>query len=132
MSLASRLKEAREDKGWKKVDLKREAKLRSASTLTELENGTIEESPQIPAIADALGVEVQWLKYGKGQKHRPIAKDIQLSEAAFKAAMIINAMPPERQDAWLHLLGIESVVQEGEKLIESRTPTGVKKLAASQ
>lgn len=69
MSLAKRLKEAREDRGWSKAELKREAKLNSASTLTELENGAITESPQIPAIANALGVEVMWLKYGKGKKH---------------------------------------------------------------
>ena len=69
MSLAKRLKEAREDRGWSKAELKREAKLNSASTLTELENGAITESPKIPAIANALGVEVMWLKYGKGKKH---------------------------------------------------------------
>jgi transcriptional regulator with XRE-family HTH domain len=69
-TLAERLKEAREDKGWKKADLMRAAGINSRSTLTQLENGTIFKSPQLPSIAAALGVEVLWLQLGRGQKRR--------------------------------------------------------------
>lgn len=69
-SLAKRLIEAREDKGWTKADLRRAAKLKSASTLTELEKGETSESPQLPVIADALGVDVLWLQHGRGSKAR--------------------------------------------------------------
>lgn len=71
-NLADRLIEARTDKGWTKADLRREARLKSPSTLTELENGSRTQSPQLPVIASALGVEVLWLQHGTGPKHRII------------------------------------------------------------
>jgi len=40
-TLAKRLREAREDRGWTKAELRRQAKLKSASTLTELEKGDL-------------------------------------------------------------------------------------------
>lgn len=67
---AERLKEARTEKGWSKADLRREAKIKSPSTLTELENGSRTESPQWPKLANALGVEVMWLMYEQGPKYR--------------------------------------------------------------
>ena len=69
-TLGERLKEAREDKGWSKADLRRQAGLKSPSTLTELEKGDRTESPQLPLIAAALGVEVLWLQHEIGPKHR--------------------------------------------------------------
>ncbi len=65
LTLAERLIDARESKGWKKSDLRREAGLKSPSTLTELEDGSRTESPQLPKIAKALGVEVLWLQFGE-------------------------------------------------------------------
>jgi len=38
-TLAERLIAAREEKGWKKAELRRQAGLKSPSTLTELEKG---------------------------------------------------------------------------------------------
>lgn len=73
-TLAERLIEAREEKGWKKSDLMRAAKLKSPSTLTELESGKRTESPQLPVIAEALGVEVIWLQLGRGQKYKKAAE----------------------------------------------------------
>lgn len=70
-TLAERLIKAREEKGWRKSDLMRAAKLKSPSTLTELESGKRTESPQLPIIAEALGVEVIWLQHGRGPM-RPI------------------------------------------------------------
>ena len=118
MSLAERLKEAREEKGWKKVDLKNAAKLKSASTLTELEKGKITESPQIPAIANALGVEVMWLKYGKGAKYPSPASALKLSPAALQIAVAANSMSPEHQAAWLHVITIDAVKQSDASLTE--------------
>lgn len=69
-TLADRLKETREALKWTKAYLRRRAGIKSASTLTELENGTIKDSPQLPLIAAALGVEVLWLQHGKGPKKR--------------------------------------------------------------
>ncbi|KFB68881.1 XRE family transcriptional regulator [Candidatus Accumulibacter vicinus] len=69
-TLAERLREARSAKGWSKAELMRRAGLRSASTLSEMENGEIHDSPQLPAIADALGVEVLWLQQGRGPRAR--------------------------------------------------------------
>lgn len=74
-NFAKRLIQAREEKGWSKADLKRAAKLKSPSTLTEIENGKRTESPQLPVIAAALGVEVLWLQHGIGPKTRA-AKDV--------------------------------------------------------
>ena len=70
-TLAERLISARGEKGWRKADLQRAAGLKSPSTLTELENGSATESPQLGKIASALGVEVLWLQYGKGPRHAP-------------------------------------------------------------
>ena len=80
MTLAQRLKEVREEKGWTKADLRRASGIKSPSTLTELENGTSTESPQLPLIANALGVEVLWLQHGKGPKSRPGGKLLSLSD----------------------------------------------------
>lgn len=87
-TLAERLIEAREAKGWKKSDLMRAAKLKSPSTLTELESGRRSESPQLPVIAEALGVEVIWLQHGRGPKFRnetPKDAPRRLSEVAVAA-----------------------------------------------
>lgn len=70
MSLAERLIEAREERGWNKAELRRRSKIKSPSTITELESGKRTESPQLPVIAEALGVEIIWLQHGRGPKYR--------------------------------------------------------------
>lgn len=67
-TLADRLKARREELGMTKAGLRRAAGLKSPSTLTELENGTIVHTPQLPEIARALGVTPFWLKTGKGHR----------------------------------------------------------------
>jgi len=54
-TLAKRLREAREDRGWTKAELRRQAKLKSASTLTELDidskfdlSNTVKHAPAKP------------------------------------------------------------------------------------
>lgn len=69
-TLADRLKACREEIGMTKAELRRRAGIRSASTLTELEKGEIQDSAQLPAVAEALGVEVLWLQQGRGPKRR--------------------------------------------------------------
>ena len=69
-TLAERLIAAREAKGWKKADLRRAAKIKSPSTLTEIESGGRTESPQLPVIAEALGGEGLWLQHGRGPEHK--------------------------------------------------------------
>ena len=101
-TLRIRLKEAREEKGWKKADLQRAAGLKSASTLTELEKGEIEHTPQLPAIASALGVEVLWLKTGKGPKYRP--EPFKCSARGRLAAQLLDSLRQEDQVAALHYL----------------------------
>lgn len=92
-TLAERLIEAREEKGWKKSDLMRAAKLKSPSTLTELESGKRTESPQLPVIAEALGVEVIWLQHGRGHKtKKPTAKE---SERRLSAVSSVAFTPDE-------------------------------------
>lgn len=78
-NLAKRLIAAREAKGWKKSDLRRAARLKSPSTLTEIESGLRKESPQLPVIAAALGVEVLWLQHGIGpmKKETPLPEKVQ-------------------------------------------------------
>ena len=68
-TLAERLIEARTDLGWKPSDLKREAKIKSPSTISEIESGKRTKSPQLPIIAATLGVSVMWLQHGKGPKY---------------------------------------------------------------
>lgn len=105
ITLADRLVDAREKLGWKKSDLRRAAGLKSASTLTELENGTITNSPQLPKIAHALGVEVLWLQHGIGQRERRSASgddaeiDSQLSPSSDTPEVITLAYSsPETND----------------------------------
>jgi transcriptional regulator with XRE-family HTH domain len=76
-TLAERVIQERTAKGWRKVDLLRAAKIKNASVLTAIEQGTSLHSPQLPAIAHALGVDVLWLQTGKGHKYpgRPSVAD---------------------------------------------------------
>lgn len=94
MALATRLKQRREELGWSKAELRRRAGLRSASTLTALENGETVDSPQLGVIADALGVEVMWLQFGKGERLRGSAKqETTLSERALHIARLVDDLP---------------------------------------
>ena len=106
-SLAERLKECREELGWKKSELRRRAGLRSASTLTSLEKGETVESPQLGAIADALGVEVMWLQHGKGPKQKGSPNPAtQFSENALHVAKLIDSLPKELSAKVVHYAGV--------------------------
>ena len=69
-TLAERLVFARDAKGWKNAELQRRAGLKSPSTITEIIKHARTKSPQLPQIAEALGVEVKWLQTGKGPMRR--------------------------------------------------------------
>jgi transcriptional regulator with XRE-family HTH domain len=103
-TLAERLRETREAKGWRKVDLQRAAKIHSPSTLTDLESGKAIHSPQLPAIAEALGVDVMWLKTGKTQAIKVIATvatDPATTEDMVELAKALQALPIRKRLALL-------------------------------
>lgn len=102
-TLAERLIEAREDLGWKKSDLRRAAKIKSASTLTEIESGKRTESPQLPTIASALGVSVLWLQHGRGSKYANTINSTarRIEEPASLPAMVTVLKPPGERETWL-------------------------------
>lgn len=109
-TLSERLIECRQERGWKKSELQRRAGLKSSSTLTELEKGTLLNSPQLPAIAAALGVEVLWLQSERGMKYRTGTP--QFSDLATEAATIIDRMPEHIQRRLLHYLRVEQEMYE--------------------
>lgn len=110
-TLAERLRSVREELGYNKAELKRRAGLGSASTITELENGTISQSPQIPKIAAALGVEAVWLQSGRGPKHRGKASPLEDIDAARIAELYLQLSPSRRAAAEQLLLGLVAVEQ---------------------
>jgi transcriptional regulator with XRE-family HTH domain len=95
-TLAERLKEAREDKGWNKAELGRRAKVSSPSTITELEQGKRTESPQLGKIADVLGVEIMWLQFGRGPKHID-RKQENYTDEDVRIARLVNTLSPARK-----------------------------------
>jgi len=117
-TLSERLIEARNDKGWKKADLKRAAGLKSPSTLTELENGLRTESPQLIAIAAALGVSPMWLQHGKGSKYA----------GAKQAVPVLDPKASKRQRRIDDLIAIASQIDD-DGLIEL---TGMAKVLAGK
>lgn len=66
-SLSDRLARAMDLRGLKQADLRRLAKVKSPSTLSELLSGARSQSPQLPLIAEALGVNAVWLQHGRGE-----------------------------------------------------------------
>lgn len=121
VTLADRLVDAREKLGWKKADLRRAAGLKSASTLTELENGTITESPQLPKIAYALGVEVLWLQHGTGQRARRNLEEqnqpAALSSLALQLAYAVNDLPEQFQAALMQIVSMYKMKSKGDELV---------------
>lgn len=108
-TLAERLIEAREDKGWNKAELRRRAGLKSPSTLTELESGAITHSPQLPAIANALGVEVLWLQYGRGPRHK--SGPATIGPIASQVADIVEQLGHAQQVELLHFVKLYAMKQ---------------------
>ena len=95
--------------GWNKAELRRRAGLKSPSTLTELESGVITQSPQLPAIANALGVEVLWLQYGRGPRRR--GTQIPTGPIASQIADIIDPLPHAQQIELLHFVKLFAMKQ---------------------
>lgn len=71
-SIAERLKQAREDKGLTQPGLAERAGV-SQGTIGNVEAGLRKNPRELLAIAAALNVEPEWLKTGKGPKHRAIS-----------------------------------------------------------
>lgn len=85
-SIASRLKEAREEKGWTQGKLAEEAGL-AQGTVGNIESGARQSLGSLPRLADALGVRNNWLRDGELPKHpepAPIPSDIKLIAEEFE------------------------------------------------
>lgn len=108
-TIAERITAVRTEKGWRKSELQRRAGLRSASTITELENGTIFDSPQLPLIANALGVNVMWLQFGRGKKYlggsqAGPTETASLGQTAIDIATIADTFSAKEQKEFLKYL----------------------------
>ena len=69
-TLATRLKDRRDELGLTQTELAKRAGLKSQSIIGMLESGEMKNSSHLPAIAKALGVEVLWLQYEDGVMYR--------------------------------------------------------------
>lgn len=93
-----------DDLGWSKADLRRAAKIKSFSTLSEIFTKGRTESPQLPAIASALGVEVIWLQSGRGPKFRNNEPVKTYSNIALSVAELTEQLTPADQVKLLNYL----------------------------
>lgn len=105
MTIAERLRASREELGWSKAHLRRTAKIKSSSTITELEDGTIKHSPQLPLIARALGVDALWLQTGNGQA-KPAYRETVLTDDERAVVTFFRAAPPDLRAAMLRMVGV--------------------------
>jgi transcriptional regulator with XRE-family HTH domain len=112
-SLSKRIIECRAEKAWSQSDLRRAAKIKSVSTLSELESGKRTESPQLPTIAAALGVEVLWLQHGTGPKRRKNTPSVTLASCmASEIAELANDLPAKQQAELLHYLRFAKMLRD--------------------
>lgn len=65
-TVATRLKIARDHKGWKQAQLAAAAGV-STGTVGNIEAGIRQSPGSLPMLAEALGVSHAWLAYGKGE-----------------------------------------------------------------
>lgn len=70
-TLANRLKQARERKGWTQPHLALVAEV-STSTIGMIESGARQNKGSLPALADALGVRYRWLLHGEEPITNPL------------------------------------------------------------
>lgn len=119
-TLAQRLVAKREALGLSQQELAKKAKLKSQSIIGMLESGARKSSSHIPAIANALGVESLWLSSGIGPESRSSAKTYELSEAAMKIALLVNAMSEEKQIAMLNFLTAEQIRTDDKASVTQR------------
>lgn len=66
-ALGDRVRQIRKERGWTQMQLAKKAKIPQSSVST-LESGSQKGSPHIVEIALALGVNVYWLRSGRGPK----------------------------------------------------------------
>jgi transcriptional regulator with XRE-family HTH domain len=88
-TLATRLKKAREDKGWTQTELAANAKVKQ-SFIGALEAKNQKTSGWLPEIAHALGVDAYWLKTGKGERLQKYSTDIITTELRAKEPSVPN------------------------------------------
>jgi len=95
-TLADRLKEERDARGWNQPELAREAGI-AQSFVGALEAGNQKSSGWLPEIAHALRVDAYWLKTGRGQRTPGVAltHDEQTIVEGFRL------LGDEMREAWL-------------------------------
>ena len=113
LTLSERLLAARKERGWTKAELRRHAGLKSSSTLTEIEQGSITESPQLLKIALALGVEAMWLQYGKGPRYKGKQLEPEITDTAKQIAIEVSKATPAFQNAVLQMILASNVEYTG-------------------
>lgn len=67
-ALGERVRQVRKERGWTQEVLAKKARV-PQSSISMLESGSHRGSPHIVEIADALGVNVYWLRKGRGPKY---------------------------------------------------------------
>ena len=133
MALATRLNQRREELGWSKAELRRRAGLRSASTLTALENGETVDSPQLGVIADALGVEVMWLQFGKGERLRGSTKpETTLSERALRIAKLVDKVPDQLAEKILNYACVVEAIHRMDLEVENGIEVALKRVQGEE
>lgn len=116
MNIASRLKQARKEKGYTQDSLAKAIGV-SRGVITNIEYGKVEPQPLVMhAICDVLNVDEHWLRTGEGEMFKPKSHEEELAEfmadimkeadATFRARFI-KAVSRFNRDQW-HAL--ESVV----------------------
>lgn len=95
-TLADRLKEERDARGWTQPELANRAKI-AQSFVGALEAGNQKSSGWLPEIAHALGVDAYWLKTGLGRRlpGAALSPDEQVIINGFRL------LGDEMREAWL-------------------------------
>ena len=95
-TLADRLREERDARGWSQPELARQARV-AQSFIGALEAGNQKSSGWLPEIAHALGVDAYWLKTGRGQRS-PGAAFSQDEQAIIEGFRLLGE---EMRESWL-------------------------------
>lgn len=89
-TMGDRVRQVRNERGWTQKELAKRAKVKQ-SVISALENGQ-PGTPFIVEIADALGVNVYWLRKGRGpkllSKFQELTKDLSEGEQGLVDAYV--------------------------------------------
>lgn len=89
MTIGARVREARTDARMSQEDLARRVGV-SQGLIAQIESGTNQGSKHLAALARTLGVSVDWLETGKGEKHRAAVTSLAVA-SGFKDRLDVAA-----------------------------------------